>query len=100
MNLIWNKTKLVITRIIQSQCNTTEHFILNLSFGLADFYQCPILTSALCIQIQFETNTMKVKFEYEMNQFNCLKLAAFLNNSLSESAYIVLLNQAVYWYSC
>lgn len=43
---------------------------------------------------------MKVKFEYEMNQFNCLKLAAFLNNSLSEFAYIVLLNQADYWYLC
>lgn len=59
-----------------------------------------ILTSALCILIQIDTNTMKVKFEYEMNQFNCLKLAAFLNNSLPELAYIVLLNQADYWYSC
>lgn len=43
---------------------------------------------------------MKVKFEYEINQFNRLKLAAFLNNSLSELAYIVLLNQADYLYSC
>lgn len=40
---------------------------------------------------------MKVKFEYEMNQFNCLKLVVFLNNTLSESAYIVVLNQADYW---